>query len=90
MPFVSLNDESGNVPGRDDLRFLEVLIVEVEALDSVEQVDNFLLSLALVKFLVDFAWWPVFQLEKLTDCEKAYNSRPLLLGEALNCIEHFK
>ena len=63
MPFVSLDNKSGNVPSGDDLRFLEVLIVEVEALNSVEQVNDFLLSLALVKFLVNFAWWPVFQLE---------------------------
>ena len=63
MPFVSLDNKSGNVPSCDDMRFLEVLIVEIEALDSVEEVDDFLLSLALVKFLINFAWWPIFELE---------------------------
>ena len=63
MSLVPLYDESGNVPCCYDLRFLEILIVKIKALNPMEQVDDFFLSLALIQFLVDFAGRPIFQLE---------------------------
>ena len=91
MTLISLDNEAGDIPGLDNWRFEDILVVKVESLHSMEEVDCFHLALLLRKrFVVAVLWRPIFQLEDLAGCEQTNNSLPVLLSELMCRIINFK
>ena len=91
MTFVSLHDEPRNVPGLDHGRLQDILIVQVKALHTMEQVDCFHLPLLLVQgLIIGVLGRPVLKLEHLTIIEHANHSLPVLLSEGVGRIIDLK
>lgn len=105
MAFVSLDDHPRHVPSLNNRRLRHILIMQVEALHSMENVDDLRLLLHVGNLsLTAFGWtthsgicihlvilWrPVLELERLAIREKTDDARPVLLGEAVDRIVYFK
>ena len=67
MSLISLDDHSAYVPRLDHLWLNDILVPEIEAFDSVEQVDLFHLLFFLTQLLhaIVIFWRPVLKLEYL-------------------------
>ena len=88
MPFVSLNDESGDVPWFNYWVLNNILIVKIEPFDSMEKVDDLLRFLLLGRFI--FFGWPILKLERLPIRKQTHDSSPFFFGKAIGRIVDFE
>ena len=90
MAFVSLDDKSGYVPGFDAGWFEDVLVVKIEALDSMEQIDDLLLFLVVWECTIFLLWWPILELEVFSISKETHHSFPFFLCKSINWVINFK
>jgi hypothetical protein len=93
VSLVALDVQPGDIPVLDNDRFELVLIMEEKALDTMEQVDDFLVLLPLghrVVATLGHLRRPVLELEQLAAGEEADNAVPVPLVEGVDRVVDFK
>ena len=90
MPFVSLHHQPAHVPSFDSRGLEHILVVQVKALNPVEQGHDLLLALVLRQLSFVFLRRPVLKLEILSAGEQAHHTSPVFLSEAVDGVVNFE